>query len=467
MRTRRVSAIVFLVLSFSPERAVGMQGVKKFTSQSILYLFDRFCFNQGKAELKITAKPKGDYDAFDVDQNSKLEILVCSAREFEWIYGRDVKRVCALKNADMCKAYPVKISTDAQVTTVNEHIIDRTQYFIFRNCLQQSAVNRVPVNLDVYEVRVEYSFINKGGKHLSCEHTRFPQMYLVFTGIWIATSGVWIMSWVIAGERSVRLHKLLSVVPLLQVLRLGVNNMLWEDRQRRGKENSFVLVVEYLISAFYLSVLFCVFLSLAKGWLVMHWNVPRVEKRTLVICMCWIIVTSLAFDFMGGFFVFMLVLVIVIILRLIFSAIGMNQQLLFNRASIPELPEEERLVTMELMHMYRRFRSTISFFVFASLMLELIQTFVLSFKLAFIYPSIDEGTDFITVVIVGWLFRARAAPTHTPTLVPQIEPDVEAAEGGRAENLEEGVVPVCNVVMVIQPGPTGVWAAERDGGGGG
>ena len=47
MRTRRVSAIVFLVLSFSPERAVGMQGVKKFTSQSILYLFDRFCFNQG------------------------------------------------------------------------------------------------------------------------------------------------------------------------------------------------------------------------------------------------------------------------------------------------------------------------------------------------------------------------------------------------------------------------------------
>jgi len=44
---------------------------------------------------------------------------------------------------------------------------------------------------------------------------------------------------------------------------------------------------------------------------------------------------------------------------------------------------------------------------------------------------------------------------------------VEAAEGGRAENLEEGVVPVCNVVMVIQPGPTGVWAAERDGGGGG
>jgi len=49
---------------------------------------------------------------------------------------------------------------------------------------------------------------------------------------------------------------------------------------------------------------------------------------------------------------------------------------------------------------------------------------------------------------------------------PQVEPDVEAAEG-RAENLEEGMVPMCNVVMVIQPGPTGVWAAERDDGGGG
>jgi uncharacterized membrane protein YgcG len=115
-----------------------------------------------------------------------------------------------------------------------------------------------------------------------------------------------------------------------------------------------------------------------------------------------------------------------------------------------------------------------SIFVFACIMLELVQTFVFTYRQAQLYPAFDEAIDWGLVVGVGYLFRCRRAPRGSSAPAMQGDQNEDAAEGVDVENGGSGVQrrvaadggaaeAACKseTVMVILPGPSGVWARAR------
>lgn len=118
-----------------------------------------------------------------------------------------------------------------------------------------------------------------------------------------------------------------------------------------------------------------------------------------------------------------------------------------------------------------------SIFVFACIMLELVQTFVFTYRQAQLYPAFDEAIDWGLIVGVGYLFRCRRAPGASSAPATQGDGEQDAATGVDIENGGSGaqrlvaadgeaaeaaeVAGKSETVMVILPGPSGVWASAR------
>ena len=139
------------------------------------------------------------------------------------------------------------------------------------------------------------------------------------------------------------------------------------------------------------------------------------------------------------------------------------------------VPEDERSTAKELISVYSRFRSIMSIFIFMCVMLELTQTFVLTYRDAHLYPALDEAIDWFLVVSVGWLFRCRRAPGVPGSSPPPQEQDdlelgADTTRAGRNTGRSGSQRPVVSgggeeapseTVMVVLPGPNGVWASAR------
>ena len=56
-----------------------------------------------------------------------------------------------------------------------------------------------------------------GSDQLSCEQMPLPNVYLSLTLVWALLTALWAATWASHFSSSIRLHKLLSAIPLLQV----------------------------------------------------------------------------------------------------------------------------------------------------------------------------------------------------------------------------------------------------------
>jgi hypothetical protein len=271
-------------------------------------------FQAGQAAITIGAErlESSSFLSWRRSEAEVVDLLICRQDAFEELHGGLVKwpnpaLVCTVNFSSGCDVFPVYAGDGPQ--TIHTEGLDDTYYFLIRNCASPSG-REDDKRYAQYRVRLDYVYSNKDGSQLSCEYSGFPQLYLILSAVWLGTVVVWMaaLSW--RYQHSVALQRLLTAVPLMQVVRNFVNHRLWQDTQQTGERNNPLAFLQYLCNALYLSALFTSLLTLSKGFMILHWDSSLMERRTLLICMCWMVVTSLAYDLLGGFFVFMLVLVI-------------------------------------------------------------------------------------------------------------------------------------------------------------
>lgn len=448
----------------APHPVSSMQGEIIFRSSNILHLLGRFCFNKGTAELDVLIALRRsdddtdnanfgndkDDDGYAADGNSDysgadtadgVSLLVCTERQFFHLHNH-IAGACAATAASSpsssatatataaslaedssgCKVYPIKIGEHTRI--FQDELYD-VRYFLVRFCSGATG----------YEAAVKVQYLNQDYKHLSCEFAFFPNVYFVLAFLWVSTSGLWFFSWVSQRQQAVLLHRIMSIVPILQVVRAAVTQQLWGIVENQGVEKEWMNMMIYLATAVYKGVLFTVLLALAKGWLVLRWDMSITERRTLIFCMTWVTIASFTYELFQGLFLFLIVFVIIIVLRVIFTSIAYNYQILLVQYSIMEelhRPAIEIATCKELIKIYSGFRGVMGIYLFAVVLLQVVQSFVIDYQRAYVYPAATEAVDWALIIAVGWLFRSRSAPN------PGIRSGGDGIEGEGVESDDGG-----------------------------
>lgn len=333
-----------------------------------------------------------------------------------------------------------------------------------------------PRNRKAYAFQLEYVYLNRKSNHLSCEYADFPALYMAVSVLWGAVLVIWVAHGVVLRRYTVLLHDIMSFVPTIKIVRSLVTHALWQHAMLTGESDLRLQVAKHILSALYLASLFGIILAISKGLFVVRWRMTVVQQRTLIMVVCWILVGSVTFDFMGGFFIFLLVMILVIILRLVFVGLAQTWYFLYSEYNtLVQLEElnEERLWVTELMRSYSRFRTALSWFVFSSIMLEIMQAFVISYKVAHMYPALRETIDLLLVISVGFLFRPRCVPTA-------VEATGGQANNTASVNLQEITARLAGtpveppqrggaekIVLFVLPAPKGLKVRQGPGAGGG
>ena len=458
----RVPAALFLawVLLAVPATS-GMQGTLEFQTRQRLATVQQFCFDAGKAEMGILVNPAENGG----DEQFEPSLLICKEREYQNLQSEQPLACDLTRFANMaaagCVEHPVAV---AKRTTILQSNIRGRRYFVLRIC---------PVNISVaYTAAITYRFLNqemdpvtngRGYNHLTCEEMGLPQVYLFLACIWSLTLGLWVGSWLWQRHYAVLLHKIMSAVPLAQIVHCFTEHFLWGLISRTGQGHRELWVVLRILAAFNKGIFYTALLSLAKGWLVLRWDVSLTERRTLIFCMSWVIMAFFTFDLFSGLFLFMLVFVVMIVLRLVFTAINYNYQVLHVQTSIMQdlhRPLVEIRTSHELMKIYGSFRAAMGLYLFLVITLQVVDAFVLNDRLQYVYVAATEALDWALVVGVGFFFRSRGAVAVTAADEEEEEArvnnarDAAEAEGGARRSGVEGSG-AGKVVLVIHPSASG------------
>lgn len=191
-------AIFFAALfSFSTAPAAGMRGTKKLTvDQGKFREWYRFCFDRGDVEISTPSK-KGSVEGVDV--------MLCKRREYlDLLQQRG--RTCDYFRADDNTCEKFDLSTKITKEELNGYYI-----FLVGMC------NDEPSSA---EIDVRFSFVNHDKNHLSCELTLFPALYLGVCFAWLVATTLWAAHWLVQPQHSVFIHKIMTAVPAVQVLRV-------------------------------------------------------------------------------------------------------------------------------------------------------------------------------------------------------------------------------------------------------
>jgi len=441
----RALPLLFSILSAVPT-ASAMGGSLQFSTQSRLFLLADYCFDAGAFEIDFLIQPE--------DGRSELyepSLLVCKEHQFfnlqsEAALACDLTRFANMAAAG-CSVFPVTLGGTSRVA---EGGIDGRRYFVFRICPQNASAS--------YNASIVYRFVNADGDHLGCEQMRKPEVYFFLTWLWALTLVVWLGSWARRSNEAVTLHKLMSAVPAAQAIHCLAEHFVWSLISRTGLERRELVIVVKILSAANRGVFFTTLLALARGWLVLRWDISLTERRTGIFCLSWVVVSYFSYDLFQGLFLFMLVFVVMIVLRLIFTSIAYNYQVLLVQNSIMEelrRPRVEILTSREFTRIYRGFRTAMGLYLFNLIALQVVQSFALNNDLQYAYVAAMEALDWALVIGVGFLFRARDAPTVSAEEEEEarVEGEREAGEA-EAEAVAVGVAAV-KAVLVVHPSASG------------
>lgn len=252
-----------------------------------------------------------------------VDLMICSDEELGRLHvTRDSQYFC-----DVCQSQDVHLcdvdsSTACDIFSLHESLfplkirktgLNTTYYFIIRNCALPSGRNNGS-HLEQLRVVLDFSYSNSDGSQLSCEISMFPQFYLALCAIWVGTAVVWVALLVCRWRESVAFQQGITVVPVIQSIRAFVTHVLWKENQLTGEQNNLLVFLGYTFNAFFRSSLSTALLMLSKGFMILYWETSVVDRRRMLsclsICMLSMVVSSFAYDILGGLFVGMLILVV-------------------------------------------------------------------------------------------------------------------------------------------------------------
>ena len=476
-----------LFLGICVPEATGMKGRVELNTRDracrgpycLLQFADGFCFD-GEGSAQITMNGAHD-EAYD---SSSLAVLMCTAAEYGSLARKHGAGVACLKhNHEVCEnTFPVNWThAGAFADSVKRENLKGVYNFVLRWCPSDAS--------DSASVVLDYTFLNTHDNHLSCENTHFPQLYLTSAGIWVVVLVAWLLAWGARPQYTVALHKVLSLVPLAQVVSSLLEHQAWQHVFDTGTRSPWLQLCVYIMDAVNMALFWATLMLLAQGDQMGNPAPLNVsERRTAYMSVCWLLCASLANSLLAGFLFLILTVVVMLNVRLVFIWIAQSHELLLMQLAAlqqggPGEREAECLRLSMLVKLNVMFRRTMIAYIMLVILVLVAETFVTEkhyTESTVIYAALRELVDGLLVVVVGVIFRPQRAPVAS-----RVVPMTVAAAGGEGEGGVAGVgeatvggdgadvagegraaarTPACMPVMVVLPGTTracGAWPPAR------
>mmetsp|Transcript_5800 Transcript_5800/g.9210 ORF Transcript_5800/g.9210 Transcript_5800/m.9210 type:complete len:437 (+) Transcript_5800:896-2206(+) len=259
---------------------------------------------------------------------------------------------------------------------------------------------------------LDYTFLN-GIDHSSCEHSQLPRLYLFLSFLWCGTAIVWVSAWARNREQAVLLHKLISLVPILQAFSMAVSYKFWDDFKTSGFRENWLQILWYLSMSMFSALQFGALMVLAKGWSIVRWDLTLSERRTLLVCVLSLFIATFTFRIQEGLFLFIWGLAYIIILRLIFSNIAYNHQAILTQQSFLgsiDRDDYEYWRLAVIAGIYKSFRVSMALYLILKVLVYIVSWFVYTYETAWVYRTITELIEWGLCVSIGYLFRSRGVP---------------------------------------------------------
>jgi len=226
---------------------------------------------------------------------------------------------------------------------------------------------------------------------------------------WAGLLVLWLLNWVPYRYFNIKLQRLLSLIPVMEIAWAVVQTLLWREQSITGVEGPDYLI--YLASIFNcacIGTLFGCLIAVSRGLGILRGSLRTIEGRKVWVQVVMLILATGVYDLFGGFLLFFLVIMYVVILRFIFASIVENLGQLSSQLAIVrslEINANSSPVALKI-RMYKKFQLTMIIFLAVDVIFQLWATIFLR-QTPWVEVAISQTIFVLTVSSVYLTFRMR------------------------------------------------------------
>ena len=175
-------------------------------------------------------------------------------------------------------------------------------------------------------VKYNYNIImlNPGGEQLGTGDIPLPTLYTVFICVWSLLCLLWLINWIQFRVTKILLHRIITIQPFLKVIVLLYNIIYWRSLSQYGQINYWVNVMYYVLSMSWEALLFMSLLLISKGWSITRQDISNQELNAMLVSIFSLAFSYLLYKLIGGYYLFALVVIYIVLLKYMLSNIAYN-----------------------------------------------------------------------------------------------------------------------------------------------
>ncbi|KNC49101.1 uncharacterized protein AMSG_11847 [Thecamonas trahens ATCC 50062] len=270
-------------------------------------------------------------------------------------------------------------------------------YALLGNCEASSA-----------SVHFAYVFVNPGGEHLSFGYIPMPSMYTWMAAVWCVAFVAWAGNRIVHWNRPIGLNSVVGALGAAKIVWALVAAWYWTHLSRFGVTETRLDLVYYAA----LVACRCLFLALvllyAMGWCITLAALPQPMQRMLWACTAILAATTVFDTYSHSYYLFIVVIVYVMLLRAAFSALADNirtvrlQLLTVESGNIDPIttPINHKLL------MFRWLQSALVYFIVARVLVSIVAVFAFS-HYPWITALLAELLELGLYCFLGYVLRLR------------------------------------------------------------
>jgi len=284
-------------------------------------------------------------------------------------------------------------------------------YFVMLSC---PADTQQTVN---YEFN--YELENPNGQQLGTETLPLPTLYMVLFAIWTLLLGIWCFNWLKFRHHKIMLHHLVTLIPLLKVISVFYDAIYWDTWSKVGDVTLWSTALYFTVSVVFELIFFTTLVLMAKGWCITRNDLAVVENKSIVVTVVALVSALLFYKILGGYYLFALIIMYIVILKYIFSSITYNisalkSQLILLALSYPSINPNRTSVYFKF-QTFRVFQALMVSYVFLNALIIVIVIFFLA-NVPWVEALLGETLELGVFCGIGYLLRLRNFDLQCQTL---------------------------------------------------
>jgi len=316
--------------------------------------------------------------------------------------------------------------------------------FLYLNCNEAAAT----------ALDITYNLVNPGGENLSSGEIPFKSMSFVFMCMWAGVGALWLLNWLCQLRRSKPLHRMMGLAPVMQAAANGFLMTYWREMSATGVESLGLYLGTLLVTGCATATLLSLLVLVSKGYNITRPTLLRVEWRAVLVMASVFIIAYFTWQLMDGsfFFLFLLILVYILVLRFLFASIAANLRLLqfqirFVHNARPAEPVSRSLPMRQFMAI-RRFRAALAMFLGLYIMLHVWSMMALE-RSPWVEYLMVQGCTWMFVSYMLAAFRLQERSVYFTPEDSSYAPLL--GDEPASDDVEAGAAPGPQAVIIMNP----------------